>query len=201
MAQELFPNEPIRPPFILNVKKVHLTEEQFEELCQDNPDVRVELTAKGELVIMPPTGYDSGWRNSELNYQVSSWSRRDKTGIVFDSQTMFTFPNGAKRMPDVSWIRKEKTLHLTAEDKKGFARVTPDFVIELRSPSDDLEDLKDKMIEYIENGVRLGWLIDPLEKRVHIYRPEREPEILDDPETISGEDVLAGFTLNVREVW
>jgi Uma2 family endonuclease len=201
MTQQLLDEVTLALPFALNLQSVHLNEETFERLCNDNPDLKLELTAKGELVIMPSTGYESGWRNSILDRRVGNWAEQKRSGKVFDSSTAFTLPSGAKRSPDVSWISDERIEALPVEKRKGFARIVPDFVIELRSPSDSLEELKDKMVEYIDNDVRLGWLIDPLEKRVHIYRPEREPEILSDPETILGEDVLEGFVLNVREVW
>jgi Uma2 family endonuclease len=201
MTQQLSELQTISLPFALNLQSVHLNEETFERLCNDNPDLKLELTAKGELVIMPSTGYESSWRNSILDRRVGNWSEQNKSGKVFDSSTAFTLPNGAKRSPDVSWISDERIEALPVEERKGFARIVPDFVIELRSPSDSLDELKDKMVEYVDNGVRLGWLIDPQEKRVHIYRPELQPEILDDPETVSGEDVLEGLVLNVREVW
>lgn len=190
-----------KEPFSLNFHSGQLTEEQFEELCRNNQDLKFELTAKGELIIVPPTSPESGWRNSDVNFEVVKWSKKDRTGIVFDSSTMFTFPNGAKRAPDVSWMTLEKWNALSPSEKQKFSRVVPDFVIELRSPSDALEDLRDKMTEYIENGVSLGWLIDPLERKVHIYRIDRSVEVLDNPEIVSGDDVLRGFELNVRQIW
>lgn len=188
-------------PFSLDFHSARLTEKQFEELCRNNPDMKFELSAKGELIIMPPTSMESGWRNSDLTTEVTIWARKDKTGVVFDSSTMFTLPNGAKRSPDVSWILRERVEKLSLAERRRFARIVPDFVIELRSPTDALEDLQDKMAEYIENGVRLGWLIDPMEKKVHIYRGNGEIEILDNPEKVSGGDVLKGFELNPREIW
>lgn len=188
-------------PFSLDFHSEKLTEKQFEELCRNNRDLKFELTSKGELIIVPPTSPESGWRNSDVNFEVVKWSRKDKTGIVFDSSTMFTFPNGAKRAPDVSWMTLEKWNAVSPSEKQKFARVVPDFVIELRSPSDALEDLRNKMAEYVENGVSLGWLIDPLEQKVHIYRADGETEILNDPEKVTGENVLRGFELNVRQIW
>jgi len=188
-------------PFSLNFHRARLTERQFDELCQNHPDLKFELSAKGELIVMPPTSMESGWRNSDLNFEVVKWARKDKTGIVFDSSTMFTLPSGAKRSPDVSWITKKKIEKLSLTERRKFARIVPDFIIELRSPTDALEDLQDKMAEYIENGVRLGWLIDPLEKTVHIYRGNGEIEVLNNPETVSGENVLKDFQLKVREIW
>ena len=188
-------------PVTLDFHGAPLTDEQFEELCRNSPDLNFELSSKGELIIVPPTSPNSGWRNSDLTTEVTLWSRKDKMGIVFDSQTLFTFPNNAKRSPDVSWMTKEKWEALSPSERKKFSRVVPDFVIELLSPSDSLGDTQAKMAEYIENGVRLGWLIDPMEKKVHIYRANGEIEILDDPEVVSGEDVLKGFELRVREIW
>lgn len=191
---------PLRP-FSLNFHSARLTERQFDELCQNHPDLKFELSAEGELIVMPPTSMESGWRNSDLNFEVVKWARKDKTGVVFDSSTMFTLPSGAKRSPDVSWITKEKVKKLSLTERRKFARIVPDFVIELRSPTDSLEDLQDKMKEYIENGVRLGWLIDPTEKKVHVYRTNGKVEVLDDPEQVGGEDILKGFRLKVREIW
>jgi Uma2 family endonuclease len=188
-------------PVTLDFHGAPLTEEQFEELCRNSPDLKFELSSKGELIIVPPTSPESGWRNSELITEVTLWSRKHKTGITFDSQTLFSFPNNAKRSPDVSWMTREKWEALSLSERKKFSRVVPDFVIELLSPSDDLADTKEKIEEYIENGVRLGWLIDPMDKKVHIYRANGDIEILDNPEAVPGEDVLNGFVLNVREIW
>lgn len=178
-----------------------LTDEQFENLCRNHRDMKFELNKRGDLIIMPPTSPEAGWKNSELTTEVSIWSRKDKTGIVFDSSTMFTLPNKAKRSPDVSWMTKEKYNSLSKNEKQTFAKIVPDFVIELRSPTDNLKPIQNKMKEYIENGVKLGWLIDPNEKKVHIYRGNEEVEILDNPKTISGENVLQGFALNVSQIW
>lgn len=187
--------------FSLDFHSARLTEKQFEELCRNNRDLKFELSAEGELIIVPPTSPESGWKNSDLTAEVTLWSRRDKTGIVFDSSTMFTLANGAKRSPDVSWMTREKWNSVSSSERRKFARVVPDFVIELRSPSDNLSDTQAKMREYIENGVRLGWLIDPQEKTVHVYRQNGAIEILENPETISGEDVLTDFKLSVRRIW
>ncbi len=178
-----------------------LTDRQFENLCKNHRDIKFELNRKGDLVVMPPTSPEAGWKNSELTTDVTNWSRFDKTGIVFDSSTMFTLPNGAKRSPDVSWMTKEKYDGLSDDEKKTFSKIVPDFVIELRSPTDSLTPIQDKMFEYIENGVKLGWLIDPNEKKVHVYRANGDIEILNDPEIVSGEDILEGFELKVREIW
>ncbi|HSK71664.1 MAG TPA: Uma2 family endonuclease [Pyrinomonadaceae bacterium] len=187
--------------FTLDFHSARLTEEQFEELCRNNRDLKFEMSAKGELIIVPPTSPESGWKNTKLITRTELWSEEDHTGIVFDSSTMFTLPNGAKRSPDVSWMTKEKWESLSPSERQKFSRVVPDFVIELLSPTDNLADTQAKMEEYVENGVRLGWLIDPVEQKVHIYRAGGEIEILDNPETVSGEDVLRGFELNVRQIW
>ena len=187
--------------FTLDFHSARLTEEQFEELCRNHSDAKFELSAHGDLIVMPPTSLESGHRNTDLTTDVNLWSRKDKSGIVFDSSTMFTLPNGAKRSPDVSWMSKGKWDNLSSSERKKFARVVPEFVIELRSPSDYLGDVQDKMTEYIDNGVQLGWLIDPTEQKVHIYRANGEIEILDNPAIISGETVLKEFELDVREIW
>ena len=150
---------------------------------------------------MPPTGSETGRRNSTLTQRLANWAETDGTGIVFDSSTLFTLPNGAKRSPDVSWVKKERWGVLTREQREGFAPLCPDFVVELRSRTDRLLDLQDKLQEYINNGARLGWLIDPLDKRVYVYRPGQLVETLDDPATLSGGLVLPGFVLQVQELW
>ena len=188
-------------PFKLNVQATQLTEEQFTRLCQENPELRIELTAQQELVIMPPTGSETGRRNSTLTQRLANWAETDGTGIVFDSSTLFTLPNGAKRSPDASWVRKERWNALTKDQREGFAPLCPDFVVELRSPTDRLSDLHDKMREYIANGARLGWLIDPLDKRVYVYRPGQPSATVDDPATLSGDPALPRFVLQVQELW
>ncbi len=144
-------------PYMLmvNVKSIRLTDKQFFGLCRDNPDLRIELTAKKELIIMPPTGSRTGWRNSRLNQRLANWAEENSTGLTFDSSTGFTLSNGAKRSPDVSWVHRDRWEALSGEDQEGFAPLCPDFVVELRSSSDDLPTLQSKMLEYIENGARL----------------------------------------------
>lgn len=178
-----------------------LTDKQFETLCRNHRDLKFELNKEGDLEIVPPTSPEAGWKNSELLTDVNNWSRKDKTGIVFDSSTMFTLPNGAKRSPDVSWMTKEKWNSLSNKEKQTFSKIVPDFVIELRSPTDSLKPIQNKMAEYLENGVKLGWLIDPNEKKVHIYRENGKIEILENPDLVSGENILKGFELNVSEIW
>ena len=185
----------------LNIQSLELTEEQFELLCHDNRDLRIELTANGELVIMPPTGMKTGWRNSKLTLRLGNWAESDGTGIYCDSSTLFTLPNGAKRSPDVSWIKRERVEALTEKQQEGFAPICPDFVLELRSPSDTVAEVQQKMDEYMANGARLGWMIDPFSQRVYIYRPEQPVECLENPEAVAGDPVLPGFVLHVREIW
>lgn len=186
--------------FSLDVSSVCLTDDQFSRLCSDNPELRIELTADRELIIMSPTGYETGWRNAKITQRLANWTEQDGTGICFDSSTLFTLPNGAKRSPDASWIQKVRCERLSSEERSTFAPICPDFVAELRSPSDTLADLQEKMADYIRNGARLGWLLDPVEKRVHIYRPRQGPECLEDPEYVTGEDVLSGFKFNFQEI-
>lgn len=200
MSQVQLPDE-YRLPFTLNLHETKLTEEQFVRLCQENPDVQLELTARGDLVIMPPTGIETGKRHSRLTRYLDIWAEKDGTGFACDSSTLFTLPNGAKRSPDASWVKQEKWDALSEEQREGFAHICPDFVVELRSPTDRLHDLQEKMQEYRDNGARLGWLIDPLEKRVYIYRPNQAVEVLDDPPLLSGDPVLPGFVLHVRKLW
>jgi len=186
--------------FSLDVSSVCLTDDQFSRLCSDNPELRIELTADRELIIMSPTGYETGWRNAKITQRVANWTEQDGTGICFDSSTLFTLPNGAKRSPDASWIQKVRCERLSSEERSTFAPICPDFVAELRSPSDTIADLQEKMADYIRNGARLGWLLDPVEKRVHIYRPRQGPECLENPEYVTGEDVLSGFKFNFQEI-
>jgi Uma2 family endonuclease len=186
-------------PFSFFVGRI--SDEHFEKICSNNRDFKIEQTAEGELILMPPTLPDSGWRNNDLSTDVTIWNRKTKGGIVFDSSTYFTLPNGARRSPDVTWMKREKWESLTAGQRKKVSRIIPDFVIELRSSTDSIKVLQAKMREYIENGVRLGWLIDPKNRKVYVYRANGETEILQNPEKLSGEDVLVGFELNVREIF
>ena len=190
-------------PYVLtlSVKSVGLTGDQFFLLCRDNPELRLELTAEKKLIIMPPTGSKTGWRNSRLNYRLVHWADADGTGLTFDSSTGFTLPNGAKRSPDAAWVRRERWEALSEEEQEEFAPLCPDFVIELRSPRDSLATLQSKMSEYIENGAQLGWLIDPRSKRVHIYRPGQPVEVLETPNSVDGGSVLPGFVMNLMDIW
>lgn len=190
----------VPPNFILDVHSV-LTGEDFVQLVRDNPELQMELTAKGELILMPPTGARTGLRNLEIDRQFGNWAKENNLGLAFDSSTLFILPNGARRSPDLSWIKRNRWNALTDEEQEGFAPICPDFVIELRSRSDNLPPLEDKMIEYITNGALMAWLIDPLKRRVYVYRPGRKVDILEDPDTVSGDPELPGFELNVRELW
>ena len=192
----------LTPPasLALNLRALELSEAQFERVAADNPELRLELTAEGELIVMPPTGVETGRRNSRITQRLLNWAD-GAGGVVFDSSTGFTLPNGAKRSPDAAWIRSERYDALTKTQKEGFALITPDFVLELRSPTDSLNVLEAKLTEYITSGARLGWLLDPQTRRVHIYRPGQAAEVLENPDLVSGEDVLKGFELKVLEVW
>jgi Uma2 family endonuclease len=187
--------------FTLDLDSIPLSDEQFFQLCANNKDYRFERNAKGDLIIMPPTGGETGNKNARLTAQLVNWTDEDGTGIVFDSSTCFKLPNGADRSPDASWIPLEKWNTLTTEQKQKFSPICPDFVIELRSKTDSLQSLQKKMQEYINNGTRLAWLIEPLTKKVEIYRTGQQVEVLDYPMTLSGEDVLLNFTLNLSKIW
>ena len=178
-----------------------VSQEQFAELAQINQDVRLELTAKGELIIMPPTGGETGNRNFELDGQLWLWNRQKRLGKAFDSSTGFVLPNGANRSPDASWIKMERWSELTPQQRQKLLPLCPDFAVELVSESDRIANTREKMQEYLENGLRLGWLIEPKTRTVEIYRPNREVEVLPNPVRLSGEDVLPDFTLTLAEVW
>ena len=180
---------------------IDLTDEQFFQLCLNNRDLRFERTATRELIIMPPTGSETGERNADLTYQLRAWSRQNKLGKSFDSSTGFKLPCGAERSPDASWVKIERWNALTQAEKERFAPLCPDFVVELMSPSDSVEKTRAKMREYMDNGARLGWLINRQQQQVEIYRPNREVEILLSPQTLSGEDVLPEFVLDLTEIW
>ncbi|MEG4350912.1 Uma2 family endonuclease [Microcoleus sp. LAD1_D5] len=179
---------------------INLSDEQFFQLCQHNRDYQFERTASGELIIMPPTGSETNKRNADLTSQLRVWNRETKLGVVFDSSGGFRLPNGADRSPDASWVKKERWDALTPEQKDSFAPLCPDFVVELRSRTDSLKKLQEKMQEYIDNAAKLGWLIDRQNRLVEIYRPGQDVEIIENPATLSGEDVLPGFVLNLEEI-
>ncbi|MEN9216157.1 MAG: Uma2 family endonuclease [Gloeomargarita sp. HHBFW_bins_162] len=182
-------------------RTLRCTEEQFTELVKANPHLRWELTAQGEVIVMPPTGSETGNYNFDLTTKFGLWTQQNKQGKGFDSSTGFRLPNGAIRSPDVAWIRNERWEQLSPERRRQFAPICPDFVVELISPSDELTTVQAKMQEYLENGCRLGWLINPETRTVEIYRPHSPPEIATFDTVLSGEDVLPGFTLDLREIF
>ena len=188
------------PTFTIDLSPLKLTAEQFQEICDTNGDLRLELSAKGELIVMPPTGWGSSRSNLKIGTQVCIWNEQTELGEAFDSSGGFVLPNGAQRSPDVAWVEKSR-IEATNPDPNRFLPLAPDFVIELRSATDRLSKLQEKMQEYQANGVRLGWLIDPQNRQVEIYRPNGEPEILQSPTQLSGEDVLPGFTLDLTKIW
>ncbi|WP_019502806.1 Uma2 family endonuclease [Pseudanabaena sp. PCC 6802] len=179
---------------------LELTDEQFEQICRTNRDLRLERTAKGDLIIMPPTGGETGNRNIKLSTRVEIWNSQTNLGIAFDSSTGFKLPNGAIRSPDASWVQLERWQALTPLQRRKFIPLCPDFAIELMSPTDELGDTQAKMQEYLANGLQLGWLLDPDSKQVEIYRPAQPVEILQNPASLSGETVLPGFVLHLQEI-
>ncbi|MDJ0661135.1 MAG: Uma2 family endonuclease [Crocosphaera sp.] len=181
---------------VLELKPIiELTSENFYQLCQVNPELPLELSRNGELIIMSPVGGETGNKESDLNFQVSLWNHQTRLGLVFSSSTVFDLPNGGNRSPDVAWISKERWDSLSPRQKQKFPPICPDFIIELRSSSDRLQPLQEKMLEYLDAGLRLGWLINPQDHTVEIYRPQQPTETLSVPVSLSGEDVLPGFTL------
>ena len=189
--------------YTLNLKAFtdSISDRALEQLCRENPDLRFETDAKGKLIIMSPTGSQSGKRNGDLFGQVWYWNRQSKAGVVFDSSTGFKLSNRATRSPDVSWIAIERWNSLSDKQKRGFAPIDPDFIIELMSPTDDLSTIQQKMIEYINCGIKLGWLINPDEKQVEIYRLGKDKEMLDNPSSLSGEDILPGLTVDLTNIF
>lgn len=177
-----------------------LTDEAFYQLCRANPDIKFERSSQGELIIMSPTGGESGRRNADITIDLGIWNRQTHLGYTFDSSTCFKLPNGAERSPDAAWVERSRWDGLSPEAREKFPPIAPDFVIELRSASDRLAMLQTKMEEYRANGVRLGWLINPQNKTVEIYRPGQAVEVLQSPQQICGEDVLPGFALNLRAI-
>ena len=189
-------------PLTLDLRPViRLTHEQFEQIALANPDLRIELSADGELSIMPPTGGNTGRRNADLTTDLNLWNRQTRLGVVFDSSTIFRLPNGAERSPDAAWIILERWNALSQSEQDSFPPLCPDFVIELRSKTDSLKPLQAKMQEYQDNGCRLGWLMNYQDRQVEIYRPQREKEVLQSPQTLSGEEVLPGFVLDLQMIW
>ncbi len=178
-----------------------VTPDEFWEFCAKNRKLRAELTKDGDVIIMAPTGFESSEENAELILQLAIWAKKDGTGKVTESNGAYALANGATKAPDAAWIRKERLEQFSAEERKKFLPVAPDFVVELRSDSDSLSDLQEKMEEWIENGVRLAWLVDTKTKQVHIYRPDSLAEVLNDPTKVSADNVLLGFELDMTEIW
>jgi len=188
------------PHLAVNVKGV-ITTEQFEELCRANRDLRLELTSTGELIVMPPTGSRTGMRNFDLNVQLGIWAKADGTGVCFDSSTCFAMPDGSRLSPDASWVTRNRWDDLTEEEQEGFAPLCPDFVVEIRSRSDNLPPLQEKMLSYLSNGAAMGWLIDPLKQLVYIYRKNEPLTILEKPEFVPGDPLLRKFRLTMAGLW
>lgn len=202
-VSEMFLAMPYLDGFRINFGKAlkKFDDEQFFNFCESNPELRIERNRKGEISVMPPTFSETGGKNFRLAVKFGTWAEKDGTGVGFDSSTGFVLPNGAIRSPDLSWIKLEKWNALTKERRAKFAHVCPDFVVELRSESDSLKKLQAKMNEYVENGAALGWLIDATKRRIYVYRPNTQVEVLENPETVSGEPLLTGFTLKLKEIW
>ena len=189
-------------PIIVRLQPVlDMTDDQFYEFCRINRDLRMERTAQGELIVMPPAGWETSDRNAEITMQLRLWAKRDGTGVAVDATCGFILPNTAVRSPDAAWVTKSRLAKLTAKQKRKFLPLCPDFAIEIRSPTDSLRVLRSKMQEYIDNGAELAWLIDPEQKRVYIYRPQAPIEQIQAPQTVSGDPVLTGFVLDLREIW
>ena len=183
---------------VLNLEPITtLTRSQFYQLCQANPDLLLERSPQGELIIMPPIGGESGNQEANLIIKVGTWNEQTKLGVVFSSQTVFSLPGGGDRSPDVAWVKLERWQALTPEEREGFPPICPDFLIELRSRSDRLKPLQNKMQEYLASGLRLGWLINPKGKQVDIYRQGKDVEVVAMPVVLSGEEVLPGFSLTL----
>lgn len=197
------PQPEVPQPLVLHLGRVvqRMSDDEFFDFCMKHPELRIERTSEGDLIIMPPTGGETGRSNFKLTTHFGNWVEADGSGEGFDSSTEFKLPNGAHRSPDVAWVRRERWEALTPEQRRKFPPLCPDFVIELRSNTDRLGMLKDKMQEYIDNGARLGWLIDPIEKKVWVYRPDAEAERLDNPATIGGDPELPGYVLPLDKVW
>lgn len=189
-------------PVVLRTRPaLQITDDQFFAFCRQNPEMRIEQTAQGDWVIMAPAGGETGSRNNEIARQLGNWARHDGTGIAFDSSTGFVLPNGAKRSPDAAWVTRTRLSALTPEQKQRFLPLCPDFVLELRSPSDALKPLQDKMTEYQNSGARLGWLLDTVARTVFVYRPGGQVQQIDAPDTLSGSPELGGFALELAPIW
>jgi len=192
--------EPLVRPKLGHQPDAPVSDQVFARFCREHPDLRIERTASGELIIMPPAGTESGHRNILLSARLQYWTQDAGIGVAFDSSTGFTLPNTAIRSPDASWIANDRWNDLAPKERQGFSRICPDFVAELRSPTDSIRTVRAKMREYCSQGARLGWLIDPYRNVVEIYRPNRRVKVLKAPLTVSGEDVLPGFTLDLKGI-
>lgn len=203
LVQTYIPNDIrfVRLHFEFEDEKRKMTSDEFWEFCSKNPKLNAELTKEGDVIIMPPTGFETSDRNAELITQLRMWSKKDGRGKVADSNGGFILSNGATRSPDSSWILKSRLEELPKEALEKFLPLCPDFVVEMTSPSDSLSDTQEKMLEYIENGAELGWLIHSKTKQVFIYHPNQEVEILENPTKVSGEPLLTGFELDLTEIW
>jgi Uma2 family endonuclease len=199
MTTLLIDNQTI--PLAINLPIPSMSQQQFYDFCQANPNLRIERTATGEVIIMSPAFANTGNRNVKISQQLANWSDQNGTGETFDSSTGFTLPNGATRSPDASWIKSDRWNSLSEAEKDSFAPICPDFVIELRSTTDTLISLQNKLQEYIDNGVKLGFLIDRKHRLVYIYRPNQPVEVLTDPQTVSGDPELPGFVLQMARIW
>lgn len=194
--------QPSTVPLRLDLERiVDFDDDQFLELCQRNRDLRIEKTAEGEILIMPPAGGRTSSRNSRITRQLTEWTERDGSGEAFDSSAGFRLPSGAVRSPDAAWIELERLRNLARGEEERFLPLCPTFAVELRSPSDALAAVEDKLQEYLDNGLRLGWLIDPQSRRVHVYRPGKDAEILEGPASVSGAPELPGFVLELAQIW
>ncbi len=182
-------------PLKVNLDRVQFTDEQFYQLCLSNPELTIERDAAGRLIVKSPVGGDSGSREMDLGGEVYIWNRQTQLGKVFSSSTLFKLPGGGSRSPDVAWVELSRWEALTPEQRQKFPPIAPDFVMELRSRSDNLQTLQDKMLEYLQSGVRLGWLFNPQNQQVEIYRQGQTKEVRSLPTQLSGEDVLPGFVL------
>ncbi len=201
MSRILSPIDNHLPPHLMvNVKGV-ITTEQFEELCRANRDLRLELTSTGELIVMPPTGSRTGMRNFDLSVQLGVWAKAEGSGLGFDSSTCFAMPDGSRLSPDASWVKRNRWDELTEAEQEGFAPLCPDFVVEIRSRSDNLPPLQEKMLNYLSNGAAMGWLIDPLKQLVYVYRKDEPVLILEKPEFVPGDPLLPGFQLQMAGLW
>lgn len=192
--------EELEPPMTIEWAR-GMTEDEYFQFCTDNPDLRIERTVEGDIVIMPPVGGEGSYQNSVLATQLGSWARKDGRGRAFDSSVEYFLPGGAAYSPDASWVPRPRLDRLSKDEKRRFLRLCPDFVVELKSPSDRLSKLKSKMREWIANGAQLGWLIDPDQRTVYIYRPGVEPEQLVNPARVAGEGPVDGFVLELADIW